>query len=340
MDVVYRDACLTIADASGTSALNGLRGVSRPRYVQPRVELSGLAFVSSFPHPRLAIETSKWATRGCIPGSPIVFTNHQVYFQCYIMHNCESMDIPPKLLHDRDECFSSWNKPGVFPVRGIGSVDEIWDRIEEYSALQLSLPQDIINGMLGILHAFKEQDLNSSGCGWAVPQSRFGHVWGVPNNMSNRFNEGLFWYSQTPFKRREGFLRLSWTGWMAKVRRPYLINLSLSALRKKRWSASLELSNGRTVKAEVYRLRDASIPTLYLQIAGSTVSITPRYTCLDPNVIMESKTWWAQLHLWESLSLLVSFEWSKAVNGEAPPPCHEYFSERGCIPIHRVSSIF
>lgn len=126
-DVIYGDAVLTIVSASGTSASDSLPGVSKPRIPQPRAVVEKDIFMPSMPDSTCLIRNSKWVTRGwtyqeaLLSKRHLVFTDHQMYFQCYVMHSCESLDIPLTLLHHLvPQRFATWNKLGAFPPDGIG----------------------------------------------------------------------------------------------------------------------------------------------------------------------------------------------------------------------------
>jgi Heterokaryon incompatibility protein (HET) len=86
MDVIYRDACLTIIVASGEPGCHSLPGFSRPRVHQPQVSIGEGLYVSPMPDPLWVIRNSCWATRGwtyqeaLLSRRRLVFTDHQVYF--------------------------------------------------------------------------------------------------------------------------------------------------------------------------------------------------------------------------------------------------------------------
>ncbi|KAF2663805.1 HET-domain-containing protein [Microthyrium microscopicum] len=108
MDSIYEGSLLTIIAATGKDSPSGLAGVgSVPRMRQPRVKLGNFSLVSSLPNPVGAIQDSKWASRGwtyqegLLSKRRLIFTDHQVYWQCLGMHCLESIRMPLDLWHVR-----------------------------------------------------------------------------------------------------------------------------------------------------------------------------------------------------------------------------------------------
>ncbi|KAK0664608.1 heterokaryon incompatibility protein-domain-containing protein [Cercophora samala] len=105
MAAIYEAAEITIVAAAGDGASHGLPGIrDTPRRQQPRYTLdSGNMLVSTLGDPRRdIIESSHWTRgwtyqEGILSNRRIVFTEHQVYWECRNMAAQESVDI--KLFH-------------------------------------------------------------------------------------------------------------------------------------------------------------------------------------------------------------------------------------------------
>jgi hypothetical protein len=183
--------------------------------------------------PKTAVDDTRWITRAwtyqeaLLSRRRLVFSKEQMYFECYGMYCCESLNLPLETLHRKDmqgfkSVFCSEKRVGIFP-KGVGTTAiEIVRRIEEYSKLNLSHPSDILKGMLGIFHAFQTSRLRIYHCGGipllpSIPE-RPGDK---PVNGWTRamgFFTGLFWDLRSRSDRRPGFPSWSWTGWYGPVR--------------------------------------------------------------------------------------------------------------------------
>ncbi|KAK0708477.1 heterokaryon incompatibility protein-domain-containing protein, partial [Lasiosphaeris hirsuta] len=96
MDAVYGNAHLTIIAAAGEDSAYGLPGVGlRPRVTQQLISLGKTTFIRTFTHLQETLKASKWATRGwtfqegVLSTRKLIFTDHQVAFQCNGMHCSE-----------------------------------------------------------------------------------------------------------------------------------------------------------------------------------------------------------------------------------------------------------
>lgn len=95
-----------------------------------------------------------------------LFTDEQIYFECYGMYCCEVLDFPLKLLHTKDMQRFKDGATGMYP-RGVGSYPrDAFKRIEEFTQRTLGNPKDIFNGLLGILFETGPLHLRHH---WAVP---------------------------------------------------------------------------------------------------------------------------------------------------------------------------
>ncbi|PQE13222.1 Heterokaryon incompatibility protein [Rutstroemia sp. NJR-2017a BBW] len=110
MTTIYQEADITIVAAAGSGASYGLPGIrSTPRKPQPKYYLdSGSLLLSTLPDPRCDIfESSHWTRgwtyqEGILSRRRIVFTDHQIYWECQGMATHESINIP-LFLDDSDE---------------------------------------------------------------------------------------------------------------------------------------------------------------------------------------------------------------------------------------------
>ena len=234
MDAIYRDSVVTIIAAAGEDATYGLPGVGKPRRGgNSHAQVGKHFFASSLNDPRHLIEDSIWRKRawtyqeGILSRRRLVFTDEQVYFECYGMRCCETLDLPLRDMHRKSQQFFKMpfcegDNIGMFP-RDVGrSSWEILQRIYEYSQKILSNPTDILNGILGILRAFEEGSFKVRHC-FGVPilpqirDSASGRLidWKVSGGLEPVAGLffGLCWQLRVPSRRRPGFPSWSWVGW-------------------------------------------------------------------------------------------------------------------------------
>ena len=83
-----------------------------------------------------------------------------MYFEYRSMYCCEAFSSPIDALHIPCKSrFRISNRDGLFLSNGLeGESIDVWDRIAEYTARGLTYQSDIVNGMLGPLHAFHRLD--------------------------------------------------------------------------------------------------------------------------------------------------------------------------------------
>lgn len=160
-----------------------------------------------------------------------MFTDQQVYYECYGMYCCEVLNLPLQDLHTKDhqrfkKPYCNGKKIGMFP-RGVGgSAWEVVQRIEEYSQKSLKSPSDVLNGILGILRVF-ETSVHSIRHYLGVPILP-AHSKAAPTateppkkcqwSPAMGFFSGLCWDLTESSIRRPGFPSWSWTGWFGPVR--------------------------------------------------------------------------------------------------------------------------
>ncbi|ETI20007.1 hypothetical protein G647_09022 [Cladophialophora carrionii CBS 160.54] len=238
MDSIYRNSDLTIIAAAGRDVTYGLPGVGkRYRSKHDHSRIKNQSLVSSLSQPQSWINDCWWTTRawtyqeGILSRRRLVFTDEQVYYECYGMFCCEAFDLPLRDMHIRSQQrlkadFCAGGNIGIFP-RGVGRGPwEVLQRIEEYSCKSLTNPQDILNAVLGILRAFEEGPFKIRHCLGVpfLPQSS-GKLRRPPERSKTTSWKpvlgllmGLCWRGTLPSPRRLGFPSWSWTGWTAPVK--------------------------------------------------------------------------------------------------------------------------
>jgi Heterokaryon incompatibility protein (HET) len=108
MATIHEEADFTIVAAAGSGASYGLPGVrSTPRKPQPKFKLeSGSVLVSTLRDPSREILELEWYTRGwtyqegILSNRRLVFTDHQVYWECLCMAIHDSIYLPLHLVHE------------------------------------------------------------------------------------------------------------------------------------------------------------------------------------------------------------------------------------------------
>jgi len=208
MDAIYNGAALTIIAAAGKNPGHGLPGVSIPFAMYRFSKLRDGCRLYRLPNPRQELDKSVWSSRGwtyqegLLSRRRLLFTNHQVYFQCLNMHGVENWNAPLEELHVETRLGyrfrQSVNVNECFPKEGVGVLEShIFRRIDEFSLKQLSYNADSLQAFLGILRAYQRKE------------KAVYHFWGLPiRGTSFHFIKGA------PM-RLDGYLAryLLWGGW-------------------------------------------------------------------------------------------------------------------------------
>lgn len=214
MGSIYACTELTIISMGDDQAIDGF---SRLRHVnqedQPWAEAGPYSLLlSSLPDPADQIRNSKWMTRawtyqeGLLSRRRLVFTKHQMYFQCLQHHETESLNgfvaFPPLFENIRG-------------MTALKSKDFV-SCVNNYASRKLSYESDALNAISGVLKIFEKME------------PPIFHLYGVPifhfqDYRSNRvlaeaeYGQSiaicLSWVLNTPAKRRVGFPSWSWLGW-------------------------------------------------------------------------------------------------------------------------------
>jgi hypothetical protein len=202
-----------------------------------------------------------------------------------------------------------WNGPGLFPRIYVGQVClDVWDRIWEYTARNLTYEEDILNGMLGIFKSFE------------LMRAPVRHHFGVPlvlairwrrylretiklySTILEQFVHGLCWKLCRPSERRanlERFPSWSWIGWLGRVS-PGLRN---SAIRDTfKIKIAIEMMDGTSIPVEkffslLYNKVPSSALSSYLQIEAETIELSIQYLISEFEVLRHRPGWWAKIVL-------------------------------------------
>ncbi|KAH7079567.1 heterokaryon incompatibility protein-domain-containing protein [Paraphoma chrysanthemicola] len=196
MDKIYQGAELTIIAAAGDSPHYGLPGVQgRPRKPQYRLQGDRNTYVAA-DSVKEEIKASRWNSRGwcyqemLLSPRRLVFTDSQMYFQCTVQHDIESLccGLTSTIFKGAYQ---------AFPYRSIShdhdAADALSHRLMEYYQRQLSYQSDIIDAFLGVFSAFDVSE---------ELQHSVTHFYGVPmyHDKSNpevtrqSFLNSLLWF--------------------------------------------------------------------------------------------------------------------------------------------------
>ena len=210
MNWIYELAEFTIVAAAGSDAEAGLPGIvpgSRSLF-QLTANIQGLNIAVPFPTLNSTIPSTKWNTRGwtyqeqLLSNTVIIFTPHQVYFQCdrKVFQEDVHIELEGRLRN------ITWEYPGIplsvsmerlntFRTLSLfiheGSPTGIFERykniVEIYATRDFGDPGDILPGFIGITNAFQR-----------APGS-MGYVAGL---SVAGFEDALLWVPKGPLSRR------------------------------------------------------------------------------------------------------------------------------------------
>ncbi len=186
MDQVYSHAEMTVVALKPDPSF-GLPGVNGTlRRPQPQAKVGKYTFYSTLSMPQREIDESIWMTRAWtfqeafLSRRMVFFTDEQMYFQCQVEDQCESVDLgriapeqgseelPTTPQTPSRDWFSNWFDGRTYSGKSQFTVESLWTLIFEYSQRNLTFSRDYLNGMLGILRAFE-----------AAP-TPIGNHWGIP----------------------------------------------------------------------------------------------------------------------------------------------------------------
>jgi hypothetical protein len=191
MDTVYSGAEITIVAAAGLDEDYGLPGVGlTTRVPQLRATVKHVQIVCTMIHPHETIVRSVWSTRGwayqeaVLSRRRIVFTDHQLYFECNAMNCYEGLlegDLDTLLPKDEYKSLDLLHS-GIFAGRegqrirptdlGDFSLNENLERyfrlITNFSSRDLTFEEDSLNAFKGIARHL------------AKSKYPLLHLWGLP----------------------------------------------------------------------------------------------------------------------------------------------------------------
>jgi len=293
MDAVYGNAHLTIIAAAGGDSAYGLPGVGlRPRVTQQLISLGKTTFIRTFTHLQETLKASKWATRGwtfqegVLSTRKLIFTDHQVAFQCNGMHCSEAVCWPFQLMHAKTQKSFSGRVPNPIIAPLIEKKEfnryrpylNLAKLVQEYSVRSLTNPSDRLKAILGILSS------------WEKRKDPIYHVWGVL--VSPNFNRMLNatdgweirlggWFHQEPCTRQPTFPSWSWAGWSgAFVRTQHLFVTNRNVFQT--WLEKDDPSRGQsparislpTFVIQHDEHREYSVATSFIQLKVSAIEVT------------------------------------------------------------------
>ncbi|KAK5556577.1 hypothetical protein LTR46_005089 [Exophiala xenobiotica] len=239
MDTVYSGAEITIVAAAGLDEDYGLPGVGlTTRAPQLRATVKHVQIVCTMIHPHETIVRSVWSTRGwayqeaVLSRRRIVFTDHQLYFECNAMTCSEGLEADLDTLHTKDKQESlQMMHGGIFAGR-----DRKSQRFGPMDLENLSLNENLVRYLSLITNfssrelTFEEDSLNAfKGIARHLAKSRYPlfHLWGLPfpppshspNGSTDKayLSLALLWvhfdHPSKQVSRRPTFPSWSWVGW-------------------------------------------------------------------------------------------------------------------------------
>jgi Heterokaryon incompatibility protein (HET) len=236
MDLIYQRAEVVIIAAFGDDPTHGLPGVGQtPRTYQPRVKRGSHVLASTMQDPKLLINSSVWRTRawtyqeGLLARRRLVFTEEQVYFECWGMNRRETVDLDV----DAVEINHFIPRPGLRSPGAGGRA--ILQNIAAFTTRELTKESDILNAFTGILNVYARADPAVHSY-WGVPilPSTFKCPGDTQYTLTQGFISGLCWKSLIPGRRRPGFPSWSWAGWkdthaVSPQSREYIVGVKLAS---------------------------------------------------------------------------------------------------------------
>lgn len=218
MGHIYEAAVFTIIAAAGNGPGYGLPGVTtttRPK--QPSFRVGGDCLLAPIIQPESEITDSKWATRGwtfqegILSRRRLVFTKHQVFFQCQEDQYLETVYSSLKTI----ECIHSdvfRNKVG----HDSNPSSVMREYITNYMQRDFTKHDDALNAFRGILQRCKEIDppvVGLYGVPVFQPKRRYLATMEIPD--TTRMVITLSWHLYFPdgVQRRRVFPSWTWLGW-------------------------------------------------------------------------------------------------------------------------------
>ena len=208
MDLIYGRAEITLIGLADDPTFR-LPGVSiRRTRNQPSVTVGGREILSTMRPPGIHIRKSKWWTRAwtfqeaVLSRRRLYFTPDQVYFECRLMHHCETI----VSWHVQREIVSGAHGPWGPMITALDlnlCLANLQDLLTGYFGRDMTYKSDLINAFSGIMRLFERH-------------SRIQQYFGLPFVAQHKsFVDSLLWTAQFPTRQPE-FPSWSWTGWHGK----------------------------------------------------------------------------------------------------------------------------
>lgn len=238
MNTIYGNAELTLVALvdSPNEHLPGvpLPGADHPRAAQHSYEMGDSILLSSMSPPRAAIEQSTWWKRAWTLQEAVLsrrclyFSHEQVYFECRVSHQCETLEFEPTSRELEAGIVGPWpdhrkyivhpTDKGAEPHHG----NDPNNLLRVYFRRALSHDSDAINAFAGILERYA-----SIAAPWAHHYGLLFRLTNPPHvraeetterdekaerAINNAFLRALTWQASNS-SRRPGFPSWSWAGW-------------------------------------------------------------------------------------------------------------------------------
>lgn len=263
MDLIYRNAYLTMVDATGSDPEVGLSGISRARPTQLCARLGShtLAATPSHIHSSSIRRPSPWATRGWTYQESffsqrlLIFTEEQVHWEC---STTTYLEVMPTVSRENE-------------ARMVGKKDvrlwDIWKYLTEYSKRYLSYDSDAISAIAGVLHHFEQQEvpLHTLVGVPVVPDvvmDQQGKVTAGNTSQSVSLVANLAWRNDEQPTRRSMFPSWSWAGWKGEFSLKRIPQYSATANGSKFADVKVEDSRGDLIDLDTLDFGKPSIEDL------------------------------------------------------------------------------
>lgn len=310
MHQIYGSASITIIAAAGQGPHHGLPGV-RSKRRSPIVRLPNRTLFATLPDPKLLVDTSTWSTRGwtfqegLLARRRLVFTDQQIYFQCSSFGYAEAWG---KAHVDYVfEFFDESANTPLYPYFAMVYSDSVWLKIHDYVKLTMRYPQDILNGILGVLTHYEGT-------------SDMGHVAGLPiypwfsnpnpdswpwtfetRLWSQDASNALAWECDHPGDRRAEFPSWSWTGWTCQgFERNVAVN-RICPFRLREWSISIQEPHAESNdQVDLVTLLNEGHDLSQVKILQVTApSLDAQIIPINGIPCRESSCYWTENHMWD-----------------------------------------
>jgi len=221
MDVIYSESQLTIIAAAPGNGLPGVNGT--PRTSQPYLQLGDFEIISALLDLRQHIRETEWWTRGwtyqegLLPVRKLIFTRHQLYFQCLRVEKAEAVDIN-RTFAKPDSANFTFHPPGAF--------NNFMSHVRHFSERKLTFENDRLRAMQGILNAFSRP---SEALLYPKPQFNLlgvpiigkwdWHTWYHKLRAKDNFLLALRWTldPHVPSRRLPIHPSWTWAGWTGRI---------------------------------------------------------------------------------------------------------------------------